>query len=45
MIDKLHKELSCKPPGPDRANRQKRLDQRYDFERLVKLKTWWNRKA
>ena len=45
MLDKLNGQVSGSPPGPDRAIRLKRMDQLYNYERLINLKHWWNRKA
>jgi hypothetical protein len=45
MIDRLYHETFQLSPGPDRAIRLKRLDQLYNYERLLNLKTWWNRKG
>jgi hypothetical protein len=45
MIDRLYHETLQLSPGPDRAIRLKRLDQLYNYERLLNLKTWWNRKG
>lgn len=49
IIDKLNGQLNSQdsplPPGPDRAIRLKRLDQLYNYERLINLKVWWNRKT
>jgi predicted acylesterase/phospholipase RssA len=45
MIDSLSREIFTVPPGPARAIRLKRLDQLYNYERLLNLKKWWERKA
>ncbi len=45
MVWRLNDALSCLPDGPDRAIRQKRLDQLYNYERLISLEKWWNPKA
>jgi hypothetical protein len=45
IMDKLNGQVSALSPGPDRAIRLKRMDQLYNYERLINLKQWWNRKA
>jgi hypothetical protein len=45
VLDKLNGQVSGSPPGPNRAIRLKRMDQLYNYERLINLKHWWNRKG
>jgi hypothetical protein len=45
MIHDLYYEVLASAPGADRAIRLKRLDQLYNYERLINIKTWWNRKT
>jgi hypothetical protein len=45
MIDILNGQVFAFPPGPDRAIRLKRLDQLYNYERLINLKKWWEWEA
>lgn len=44
-IDQLYNKIRESGPGPDRAIRRKRLEQLYNYERLVNLKKWWNQKT
>ena len=45
IMDKLNGQVSALPPGSDRAIRLKRMDQLYNYERLINLREWWNRKT
>jgi len=45
FMDKVNGDVSALPPGPDRALRLKRMDQLYNYERLLNLRKWWNFKA
>ena len=45
MIDALYNEVRRRKSGPERAIRAKRLDQLYNYERLVNLQKWWNQKT
>ena len=44
-MDKFNGDISALPSGPERVIRLKRMDQLYNYERLINLKKWWNRKA
>ncbi len=41
MIHDLYERVFKTKAGPDRGILRKRLDQLYNYERLVHLKTWW----